>query len=684
MRASLWLVCCALFLTACASGKPGGHPDGGPPDPTIDAGPDGPPLRGFGEPCTDKAQCQSNICIQVGTSGQCSRVCPPACPTDYGCFDVTGAVIEGQVSSICVPTSNQLCTTCTNDSECTLLGMDKCVTYADGDRACSRDCTSVSCPTGYNCQNVVIGGANYKQCIASSNACDCTAATPSTATQSCNIMTPWNVCVGSQSCGGATGWGACQPPSPTDDPDDAYADSNCDGLDGDRARAIFVASGGVNTATCGLDYNDPCQTIAFGISRAVTANRPHVYVQNGTYSGGLTMVNGVSVYGGYDFNWRRGPYSMAGHIVTITGGTTAVRFNGITMPTRLDNVIVRSANAATTGGASIAVLITSSQLVELRNVLVQPGNGGPGVDGTPGMAGVAGAAGIDGNPGCENSGVGCGGCSRPAGGASGASACAGSSRAGGAGGQPGLGSQNGFGGAPGVGSTPGGAGATCYGSRACDGQPGGNGAPGASGTNGAGGGGIGTFNGTLYVTADGAAGTNGAFGNGGGGGGGGGGGTTNCDSYGSSGGGGGAGGCGGTRGLGGSGGGGSFGVIALDSQVMINSSTVTAGNGGPGGGGGGGGAGGAGGVGGAGGPYGGSSEQDDGGDGAPGGNGGNGGDGGNGGGGGGGPSVAVVCLGTSSSGVTALASTLSGGTAGAGGAGNGMTGMSAMQYGCSF
>jgi hypothetical protein len=102
--------------------------------PIVDAGPDGPPLKGFGEACTDRKQCQSNICIVVGTSGACSAVCPPDCPEGYGCVGVVGAEVEGEIAHVCVRTSNQLCTPCTADTECTLIGMDKCITYPDGDR----------------------------------------------------------------------------------------------------------------------------------------------------------------------------------------------------------------------------------------------------------------------------------------------------------------------------------------------------------------------------------------------------------------------------------------------------------------------------------------------------------------------------------------------------------------------
>jgi hypothetical protein len=680
---------CAIALVACASGKPSQQAC----DPAttncdvdaaiaVDAGPDGPPLHGFGEPCGDRHDCDSNLCILVGTSGSCTKLCGD-CPDGWGCVGVVGVDVDGQTSFVCVPSSTQLCTTCTQDTECTLIGMDKCVTYPDGDKYCSQDCSTVGCPTGYGCQTVDIGGASFRQCIPSSGACDCTAANPG-AMQPCNIMTPFNVCLGAETCGGATGWSTCAPPSATDDPDDGFVDSNCDGIDGDIARAIFVSGAGANTATCGLVFTNPCQTIPFAIARASATGRPHVYVQSGTYAGSLTMVNGISVFGGYDFNWQRASHAEPGHIVTIAGGVTGVRFNAITAPTTLDDVIVTSANATGVGASSIGVLITSSQAVELHGVLVDPGAGSPGSDGGAGTTGAAGTAGGTGTPGCENSSGFCSTCSRPAGGTSGGSSCG---RPGGLGGLPGL--SGGFGLAGGTGSlsTPGGAGAQCSGSRACDGQAGQNGAVGTNGGNGTPGGAIGTFSATgTYVVASGTNGLAGGAGNGGGGGGGGGGGTTDCDSYGSSGGGGGGGGCGGGPGTRGTGGGGSFGVVAVDSQVVIDSATIMGRSGGAGGRGGAGGVFGSGGGFGAGGLYGGGSEQDDGGDGAPGGTGGRGGFGGDGGGGGGGPSIAVVCVGTSATLASSIASMLLGGTGGAGGvsAAPGAPGASAPSFGCPF
>src|SRR5689334_17664100 len=91
----------AVVVVACASSRPADQPcdpatqqcDVDAP-PAVDAGPDGPPLRGFGEPCTDRDQCESNLCILVGSSGSCTMFCGD-CPDGWGCVGVIGIDIDG-------------------------------------------------------------------------------------------------------------------------------------------------------------------------------------------------------------------------------------------------------------------------------------------------------------------------------------------------------------------------------------------------------------------------------------------------------------------------------------------------------------------------------------------------------------------------------------------------------------
>ena len=438
--------------------------------------------------------------------------------------------------------------------------------------------------------------------------------------------------------------------------------------------AVYVAKSGSDSATGGKTA--PLKTIAAAIAMAGRLQPTRsVFVQAGTYSETITMSPGVDVYGGFDESWARNPSVTT----TIAGGSPAVRFEAITVPTKLDAVSVTSSDGVSFGDSSIGIAITSSQLIELHDVSVSPGIGAAGVDGSPGANGANGTNGTGGQPGCEDSGIGCSSCPRPVGGGGGTSACG---RSGGRGGDAGYGGSGGSAGAPGAGPSAGGSGASASRGVGSEGAFGSTGFPGPQGIGGAE---VGTFSGTSYVPASGSNGVNGVNGNGGGGGGGGGGGTTNCDSYGSSGGGGGGGGCAGTAGTAGGGGGGSFGVLAVDSDVVIKSSTVTASRGGNGGRGGLGGIGGTGGTGGPGGPYGGNAEQDDGGTGGAGGVGGFGGAGGSGGGGGGGPSAALVCVGTTT--ITVPQSMLVAGTAGTGGSAPvhaGANGTSANAIGCSF
>jgi hypothetical protein len=88
-------------------------------------------------------------------------------------------------------------------------------------------------------------------------------------------------------------------PGAVDMPDLAFVDSNCDGIDGDSAAAIFVSTAGsdANPGTKAL----PKATIPNAISPAA-AHLPvlPVYAAVGSYSGSVALATGVGVYGGYD------------------------------------------------------------------------------------------------------------------------------------------------------------------------------------------------------------------------------------------------------------------------------------------------------------------------------------------------------------------------------------------------
>ena len=468
----------------------------------------------------------------------------------------------------------------------------------------------------------------------------------------------------------------------TDHPDHDFVDANCDGIDGDIAKSIFVAPPPVGSDTNPGTMASPVATIAKGIELA-TAQKLDVLIAIGTYSETVTMVAGVSLYGGYDStdSWKRYHYTpMAATI--IMGGVTAVKFQGIAEQTELQLVAVASAKPFTSGTSSVGIsVVTSTGPILLTDCVVVAGNGSDGTNASDGTTGQTGGGGGNAS-GTTRGGQG----SSPCGalGGYGATSVSGATP----GNQGDTGTTVAGGGTGQTGGSGGGAG-TCNTTSASNGEPAppvgqalqaaGNGPPGNNG-------GPGAAFGTLdtagnYSQPAGNDGLASGHPGGGGAGGGSGGGSaygtpgsacTNCNGLSSgAGGGGGGGGCGGTPGHGGGGGGASFGIVVVNSVATITGCKLTSGLGGTGGAGGVGGQGGSGATGGngAGGQCGGGSWPCNsycGGAGHAGGQGGTGGQGGGGAGGTGGASVCIVYKGTAP---TTAANTCVNGGGGSGGAG---------------
>lgn len=461
-------------------------------------------------------------------------------------------------------------------------------------------------------------------------------------------------------------------PSAEDLPDPDFRDTNCDGIDGDAASMAFV------NVAAEAEEADGTRELPFptlGAGLALAANNPDitgVAVSVGLYTESLNVVNGVSVYGGYDAaaDWARAAenevviYSENREFDRVFGA----RCLGVTQPTMLDALTIRTGSNEEAEGSVYAFYIARCPGLHLRGVTVEAGRGGDGIAGAPGRNGMDGRNGTGGGN--------CGG----APGAGGTSSCGAFGGVGGAGSPvrtPGHnGSPEGCGGR---GGPRGGGGAGGDGGNGCSPEAAGPGVDGFAGE-------VGGVGGGLFWEI--ASGGNGEMGPNGmpGGGGGGGGGAAVIGGTGGAGGGGGAGGCGGHPGTGGTGGGGSFGMFIVNSTgLVLEDCIVRTGSGGAGGAGGAAGNGGAGGRGAGGGngreafACGGLAGPGAGGD---GGHGANGGRGGHGGGGAGGPSIPVLCVGSS---VDLGKATTEPGAGGAPGASEGFPGppgVSAGSFGC--
>jgi hypothetical protein len=417
-------------------------------------------------------------------------------------------------------------------------------------------------------------------------------------------------------------------PGASDLPDLAFVDSNCDAIDGTEKDAIFASPQG-SDANPGTRAK-PKRQIQAALGAATAAKKRYVLAAAGSY-GHVTAASGIGVYGGYvPDNWSVRSSSLVTQIVGDPEGVLAANVTDVIL--QLLN-IRGEAPAADLGASAYGIRAVEGARLRLQRVTVTAGAGAAGMPGVNGAPGVSGAAGLAGARGACDSNV------KAPGGAGGGSPVG---RDGGKGGD-GRYEEEGQNGAAGVVGTPGGKGGD-DGIAGIDGTPGANGRVGVPGAASAGGSNSTSRASLTWQGMGGIEGIYGAPGNGGGGGGAGGGQDdfTSINGTGNAGGGGGGGGAGGRGGRGGLPGGGSFGIYLNGATIVVEKSSITAGNGGAGGRGGNGGPGGTGGRGGPATTY----CRNEIGSGARGGDGGSGGQGGGGGGGAGGPSVGIFKLGT--------------------------------------
>src|SRR6185295_18151188 len=99
----------------------------------------------------------------------------------------------------------------------------------------------------------------------------------------------------------------CNKISDADPIDAAFTDDNCDGTDGVVAQCVFVSATLGSVAGAGTRAQ-PAVSLARGIDIARTNGLPAVCVAGGVYSESVTVVSGISVYGGFDATNTRFAY----------------------------------------------------------------------------------------------------------------------------------------------------------------------------------------------------------------------------------------------------------------------------------------------------------------------------------------------------------------------------------------
>lgn len=704
-RIATMLALCAVpvLAPACADGTSGNQRDtgggGGGTDARVDAGPDAPRDDAAGGSCMVDGDCRDDGVFCNGTlrcdAGRCVTTAVPNCDDDITCTtdtcsDAMGRCVHTPVDSMC-PAGSHCYTTrgcsdripCEFDDDCAVgdgiycNGQEVCVSGLCESPAAGRDCgdmnsctvdmcveSSMSCsrtPYPDFLTNVMHCGTGANDCVV------CPMPMPAQVNMTgacmagmCNLGCSMGFADADRNIANGC---ECAVGAGTDDPDGSFIDADCDGIDGDRERGIFVSqTTGTDNSSCGLTTETPCHTITYGLGRGIIESRRDVFVQAGSYNEIINLRDGVRIFGGYNTSWVRASRVTAGHRVEIAGGMHAgdgqymtVRARDLSVGATLENLYILGPDAMGTtaeGGRSSYAIHASASRIELIRVSVVAGAGAAGATGSAGanatstsatspMNGAVGSAGARYNTACDTE--------SPSGGAPGANGtCSSTGGSGGSGGSMDTNcgvlslNLNARGGSNGANASDvtGSFGRLGGGAGMC--AAGGSGSPGRV-VNGSAGTAPSSANGRLsglfWVGNTGGMGSAGSNGTAGGGGGGGGGCDDGTDSRGGGGGGGGAGGCAAmSGGGGGTGGGSSFGVFAVSSSMVMASECDivrgTAGRGGDGG------TGGQGQSGGAAGPGGSASRGTDGG--GAGGAGGHGGHGGGGGGGAGGSSYAYA------------------------------------------
>ena len=195
---------------------------------------------------------------------------------------------------------------------------------------------------------------------------------------------PTVCCPASQQCGAT---GCCTPGGP-DLPDNNFTDSNCDGVDGNAADAVFVDPTNGNDTTGDGTRPRPLQHLGGGagaLALAQAQKKHQILISTGTIheTATIALFDGIGLFGGYDAanGWNRSDANARPSLV-VTAANTAVLVPTQTLATYWDRIDVSAATAATAGQSSYAMFVNDGDLFTLSNATLVAGDGAPGVDST--------------------------------------------------------------------------------------------------------------------------------------------------------------------------------------------------------------------------------------------------------------------------------------------------------------
>ena len=153
-----------------------------------------------------------------------------------------------------------------------------------------------------------------------------------------------------------------------------------------QAQSVFVSTrNGSADSSCGLSSN-PCSSLTLGLQRASNAAAKIMYVDTGTYNESVTLIDGITIQGGWDYvingqtkAWRRQCGATRRESVVIKGsGGLGVRANGLASAT-LDTLSIAIDDRS--GQSLYGVFAKGTASLSLVDVSVVVGKAGDGATG---------------------------------------------------------------------------------------------------------------------------------------------------------------------------------------------------------------------------------------------------------------------------------------------------------------
>ncbi|MEI8259243.1 MAG: hypothetical protein WCJ30_26545, partial [Deltaproteobacteria bacterium] len=150
---------------------------------------------------------------------------------------------------------------------------------------------------------------------------------------------------------GGDGGEACVA-APVDLPDPANRDENCDGIDGDARRAVFVAPDGSDTAPGTREA--PLATLGAALLAADRTGATQVLVAAGSYTEtrSIALLDGIGIYGGYE---RAARWTRGARATDVNVPAYGVEARGLRGHTEVMRVRFVAADASSPAGSSIAL-----------------------------------------------------------------------------------------------------------------------------------------------------------------------------------------------------------------------------------------------------------------------------------------------------------------------------------------